>query len=129
MYKIRKSEDFRGKLKLLTSNGAKKLDISLTITPDLLTKARKLQVDILDLQKKAQKGNLEQAEIEKLGRAIVDTFRLLLGDENTETLMEIYNQNPAGMFKDIYPYIQDVIQAARTKAAKTRSNFFKRKAW
>lgn len=129
MYTIRKSEDFRGKLKLLTSNGTKKLDISLTITPDLLTKARKLQVDILDLQKKAQKGKIEQAELEKLGCAIVDTFRLLLGDENTNILMEVYNQNPAGMFKDVYPYIQDVIQPALTKAAKNRANSFKRQAW
>ena len=129
MYTIRKSEDFRGKIKLLTDNGEKILNISLTITPDLLTKARKLQIDILDLQKKSQKGKIEQAELEKLGCAIVDTFRLLLGNENTDTLMEIYNQNPAGMFNDIYPYIQDVIQPALIKAAKNRTNTFKRQAW
>lgn len=129
MYKIKRQSDFRGVLRIEDGKNYKDLEIVLHITPDMLDKARKLELTLIELQKKHEKKEVTKDDLVKLGELVIGTFRLLLGDANTQELIGIYNEDYFGMFRDVYPYIRDVIQPKLTQFCKNRARDVKRKVW
>ena len=129
MYKIKRQSDFRGVLRIEDGKNYKDLEIVLHITPDMLDKARKLELTLIGLQKKHSQKEVTKDDLTKLGELVIGTFRLLLGDANTQELIGIYNEDYFGMFRDVYPYIRDVIQPKLTQFCKNRARDVKRKVW
>lgn len=129
MYKIKRHSDFHGVLRIEDGKSYKDLTVSLHITPDMLGKARNLELALVELQKKHAKNEVTKDDLASLGELVIGTFRLLLGDTNTQELIEIYRDDYFGMFRDVYPYIRDVIQPALTRFCKNKARAVTRKAW
>lgn len=121
MYKLTQIKNFHDEIELETSDGKSEiLEINLKIDPVCIKNYRELQLQIIELQQqnKISPGNAEI--IEKIGAAIVNTFSLLLGTENTEKILAFYAGNYVDMMTGLYPYLETVIVPEFQKAAKQR---------
>ena len=79
MYTLRQNSFFTDELELQKSDGSSEiLTININITPDLVGKYRKLQVRLIDLQKQSNATSNSTERAEKIGKAVVDVFSLLL---------------------------------------------------
>ena len=113
MYTLIQNKVFRDEIELKTQDGKSEiLEINLKIDPNCIKKYRELQLQIIELQRQNKEDPNNPETIEKIGAAIVNTFSLLLGTDNTEKILSFY----AGL----YPYLENVIVPEFQKVAKQR---------
>ena len=82
----------------------------------------KAQYAIAQAQQSAQKAKDDkdlQAAEEAMGNAIISLFKVVFGQEQTEQILDIYDNRPLDMLGDIAPFIADVI-APRIQEAQQR---------
>lgn len=119
MYEIQKTKAFDDTLRLVDGERQLDLHISFTINMDLLTKFRKLQLRIAELQREQAAGRTDAIAV-PLGQALVETMQLLLGVQNTEDILLFYGGDNTQMLCDVYPYITQVLVPEMQKACKER---------
>lgn len=111
MRELKRSSKIVEQLKI----GDKIIEINLSTT-DLVTRFRKTQLDILHAEKEIKelqtKGidsdNMTEA-FEAYGNAIVRLFELIFGDENSQIILEFYENNYEEMALEVTPFINEVI--------------------
>lgn len=64
-----------------------------------------------------------------LGRAIMNLFNLLFGEEQTNRIMEFYEGNSAEMLADFVPFLQDVVTPKIRDAQLQISRRYAAKPW
>lgn len=109
MYVIKKKSAFSDTLRLEDEQGNKQeIKFTLSLKPEMIKEYRRLQLELIELQKQTQDKQDEQT-VERFGKCIVSVFELLFGAENTQKILEFYENNYTEMIVDILPYIQTVI--------------------
>lgn len=87
------------------------------------------------IQLKSKIGNFTHATnpetVELLGTTVLDFFKLTLGEENTDILLEYYEDDYVEMLTHVLPFIQDVfmpeIKKFAEKKRETMKHNYKRK--
>nr|DAU75754.1 MAG TPA: hypothetical protein [Caudoviricetes sp.] len=104
MYSIQKTESIKESFEIKNSAGeAVVIDYEFKPTPQIVQNFRQLQLQILELKK-------NQDDIEKIngvGEAVLNLFKIIFGEKNTETIVQFYENDFTSMLLDILPYIQD----------------------
>ena len=121
MYTLIQNKVFRDEIELKTQDGKSEiLEINLKIDPNCIKKYRELQLQIIELQRQNKEDPNNPETIENIGAAIVNTFSLLLGTDNTEKILSFYAGNYVDMMTGLYPYLENVIVPEFQKVAKQR---------
>lgn len=121
MYQIKQSKPFHDQLSIETKTGETKVfDVTINITPQLAKDYRAIQIKLLELNKKHNENKEDFSVITGIGECVVDTMKLLLGEENTKELVEIYDEDYTSMLYDVFPYINEVIVPEIQKIAKEK---------
>lgn len=130
MYTLRQNSFFTDELELQKSDGSSEiLTININITPDLVGKYRKLQVRLIDLQKQSNATSNSTERAEEIGKAVVDVFSLLFGEENCKKIIEFYYGDFVQMASSLFPYIQNFIVPKFQEISRQRKQAFKRRNW
>lgn len=111
-YQIKKSDHISEELEFLGKNGEVELKITVDVNVDRIAGGyRKAEIELLTLQKKLSKG--EQGEVlEQYGRAVINLFSLIFGEENTAKMIEYFDGKYSEMLMKTIPFINDVIKPA-----------------
>lgn len=129
MYQIKQSKPFHDQLSIETKTGETKVfDVTINITPQLAKDYRAIQIKLLELNKKHNENKEDFSVITGIGECVVDAMKLLLGEENTKELVEIYDEDYTSMLYDVFPYINEVIvpeiqKIAREKKQQVKTRF------
>lgn len=120
MYQIKRNHLVE---ELQFEDNGKTLDISVDINIDsILQQYNKAQYQIaqasIDSKKAADENDLEKAQ-EAMGNAIFGLFDVVFGHDQTEKIIEFYDNKPLEMLADITPFITDVV-APRVQEAQQR---------
>lgn len=126
MYTLTKSHTFEDSIALESGGNKEELKITLDITPDLVRDFRKLQIELIGLEKE-NKTTPETAE--KTGKAVMGVLTLLLGEENTRKIFAFYDNDPAKTLSAVFPYIQESILPKLQETAKNYKRSFKKRRW
>ena len=105
------------------------LKIKIDIRPELVKKYRELQVRFVDLQKRSNSNPGDLKIVEDIGKAVVDVFCLLFGEENAKKIIEFYSDDFQQMAYNLFPYVQNVLVPKFQEVARQRKQAFKRRAW
>jgi hypothetical protein len=105
MHQIQRTKPFEDTIEFCNSGEVLRIDYRVSITPDFAREARKLQVKIIDLQRRSK----TEQEFENLGHAIVDLFELIFGAENTQKIISFYEGDYANMLIDLFPYLRNTV--------------------
>ena len=120
MYQIKRNHLVE---ELQFEDNGKTLDISVDINIDsILQQYNKAQYQIaqasIDSKKAADENDLEKAQ-EAMGNAIFGLFDVVFGHDQTEKIIDFYDNKPLEMLADITPFITDVV-APRVQEAQQR---------
>ena len=83
----------------------------------------------MDLQKRSNSNPGDLKIVEDIGKAVVDVFCLLFGDENAKKIIEFYSDDFQQMAYNLFPYVQNVLAPKFQEVARQRKQAFKRRAW
>lgn len=118
-YQIKKSDRITENLELLDSNNNVTLTIHINIEIGRIAKEyRQLQIELAEAQNMISQGS-EQA-FEAFGNAVIKLFRCLFGDENTQKILEYFENDYTEMAVQCMPFISDVIQPAIEKYSRSK---------
>ena len=96
----------------IDDNGTKTV-LEVDISADaILREYNQAQYAIAQAQQAAQKAKDEkdmQAAEEAMGEAIIGLFKVVFGDQQTDQILQIYDNRALEMLGDIAPFIADVI--------------------
>ena len=121
---------FEDQIELKKNDGTSEiLDIHLALSPKMIKQYRDLQIRLTQLQKKAQENPSDMTMIAETGKAVVDIFSLLLGEENCKKVIAFYSDDFMQMMMDLFPYIQNEIVPKFQQLAKQRKQALKKKMW
>ena len=110
MYTLRQNALFTDEIELQKNDGTSEiLKIKIDICPELVKKYRELQVRFVDLQKCSNSNPGDLKIVEDIGKAVVDVFCLLFGDENAKKIIEFYSDDFQQIAYNLFQYIQNVL--------------------
>ena len=120
MYQIKRNHLVE---ELQFEDNGKTLDISVDINIDsILQQYNKAQYQIaqasIDSKKAADENDLEKAQ-EAMGNAIFGLFDVVFGHDQTEKIIDFYDNKPLEMLADITPFITDVVAPRVQEASPT----------
>lgn len=109
-YQIKRKKQIYEELELLNEDDSvyKTLTVNLTID-DILKEFRQTQLNLMHAQQEVKKAPESEEKVAKVGLAIVEFFKVIFGTNQTEIILEFYKENYTEMFKDIIPFIQNVV--------------------
>lgn len=118
-YQIKKSDKIAEDLELLDKNN----DVALTIHIDIeigriAKEYRQLQIELAEAQNMTSQGN--EMAFEVFGNAVIKLFRCLFGDENTQKILEYFENDYMEMAVQCMPFISDVVQPAIEKYSRSK---------
>lgn len=118
-YQIKKSDKITEALELLDSNNNAALTVHVDIEIGRIAKEyRQLQIELMEAQNMISQGS-EQA-FEAFGNAVIKLFRCLFGDENTQKILEYFENDYTEMAVQCMSFISDVIQPAIEKYSRSK---------
>lgn len=118
-YQIKKSDKIAEDLELLDSNNNAALTVHVDIEiARIIKNYRQLQIELMEAQNMTSQGS-EQA-FEAFGNAVIKLFRCLFGDENTQKILEYFENDYTEMAVQCMPFISDVIQPAIEKYSRSK---------
>lgn len=127
MYTLVQNQNFLDDIQLQKTDGTTEvLHISLSISPDVIKQYRQLQIKLMALEKERKSGFNEET-VAKVGAVVVDVFKLLFGENNTQKLLEFYMNDFTQMAAELFPYIQGEIVPRFQQAAKSRKQALKKR--
>lgn len=113
-YQIKKADKITEDLELLDKDNNVTLIVHVDIEVGKIAKEyRQIQVELANTQKLAENGD-EQA-IESFGNIVIKLFICLFGDENTQKILEYFENDYMEMAVQCMPFISDVVQPAIEK--------------
>ena len=120
MYQIKRNHIVE---ELEIEDNGKKLQINVDINVDSMLKAyNKAQYKIaqasINAKKAAEDKDIERAE-EAMGNAVLGLFEVIFGAEQTQKIIEFYDNKALEMLGDIAPFISEVV-SPRFKEAQDR---------
>ena len=112
----------------IEDNG-KTLTLSVDINVDqILSRYNKAGYAMAMAQKAASTANnreeLDKAE-EMMGEAVLSLFEVIFGHEQTEQIVELYENRALEMLADISPFIAEVVQPKITEAQQRIADRYK----
>lgn len=118
-YQIKKSDRITENLELLDSNNNVTLTIHIDIEIGRIAKEyRQLQIELAEAQNMTSQGN--EMAFEVFGNAVIKLFRCLFGDENTQKILEYFENDYMEMAVQCMPFISDVVQPAIEKYSRSK---------
>ena len=120
MYKVKRNHIVE---ELQIEDNGQTLDLAVDINVDTMLKAYnnaqyKIAQASIDAKKATDKQNMEKAE-EAMGNAIFALFEVVFGKEQTDKIIDFYDNKALEMLGDIAPFIADVV-APRFKEAQQK---------
>ena len=120
MYQIKRNHIVE---ELEIEDNGKVLKLSVDINVDTMLRVYnnaqyKIAQASVDAQKAADEKDMSKAE-EAMGNAVLGLFEVVFGTEQTEKIVEFYDNKPLEMLGDIAPFISDVV-APKFKEAQDR---------
>lgn len=79
-----------------------------------------------NLTKAQEKLKSNPADAEAFGNAVLDVFRVVFGDADTERILKFYEDSYTEMLADIAPFINDVVMPRVKSASAARKAQLKR---
>ena len=118
-YQIKKSDRITENLELLDGNNNVTLTIHIDIEIGRIAKEyRQLQIELAEAQNMTSQGN--EMAFEVFGNAVIKLFRCLFGDENTQKILEYFENDYMEMAVQCMPFISDVVQPAIEKYSRSK---------
>lgn len=112
-YQVKRSERIEETLELLDEQGKVVETIKVSLDPDsVVEKVSKRYAELLRVQSKiAQIAKLEEKAqaYEELGTAVVELFKAVFGEKDTEKIVAFYTDNYIEMCRNIMPFITGVV--------------------
>lgn len=114
-YQIKKSNHIVEDLELLGDDGKVELTVHVDINTDRMAGGfRKAEIGLINAQRGIKKGENAEA-FENYGKAVIEFFRLVFGEENTAVMLEYFEGN-------VYGYVYTVISVyKRCRKARYRN--------
>lgn len=127
MYTLTRNQSVVDSIALQKEDGSvEKLDVKLTVTPEIVHQYRLLQIELLELDKQ---DKTSPEVLQKIGQVTCSVLSLLLGKENTDRIFSFYDNDPVQALAAVFPYIQDEIVPKLQAAVKSRKQALKRRKW
>lgn len=126
MYEIKKSRRITEDVEF--SSGDERLLLHVDI--DLGRMARKIslaQVTLANARRAAQSQDPE--DLKEYGEAAIALLQLVFGDENTEKILEFYEDDYIQLVFDVMPFIYEVIIPEVSRESKRKRSQYKRAKW
>ena len=118
-YQIKKADKITEDLELLDKNNDVALTIHIDIQIDRIVREyRQLQGELMEAQNMTSQGN--EKAFEAFGNAVIKLFRCIFGDENTQKILEYFENNYMEMAVQCMPFISDVVQPAIEKYSRSK---------
>lgn len=120
-YQVQRKNHIQETLELLDKDG--KVSHVLTVdlnTDQIANRVSKAFDDIGRLQSDLQKNPTDPKMQEAFGMAVISTIRVIFGDEQTETILEYYENSYTEMLVDLFPFINDCIMPQIREASAKR---------
>ena len=118
-YQIKKSDRITENLELLDGNNNVTLTIHIDIEIGRIAKEyRQLQIELAEAQNMTSQGN--EMAFEVFGNAVIKLFRCIFGDENTQKILEYFENDYMEMAVQCMPFISDVVQPAIEKYSRSK---------
>lgn len=118
-YQIKKADKITEDLELLDKDNNVTLIVHVDIEVGKIAKEyRQIQVELANTQKLAENGD-EQA-IESFGNIVIKLFICLFGDENTQKILEYFENDYTEMAVQCMPFMFDVVQPAIEKYSRSK---------
>ena len=125
MFTVIQPQQYIDDIKLQRADGTSEiLHIALNLTPQVLGRYRQLQVKLLNVQKQSSD---DPSKAEEIGKIVIELFQLLFGEQNTQKLLEFYDDDFVSMCSEMFGYIQDSILPQINKVAKDKKAAMKRR--
>lgn len=125
MFTVIQPQQYIDDIKLQRADGTSEiLHIALNLTPQVLGRYRQLQVKLLNVQKQSSD---DPSKVEEIGKIVIELFQLLFGEQNTQKLLEFYDDDFVSMCSEMFGYIQDSILPQINKVAKDKKAAMKRR--
>lgn len=131
-YQLKRSNKVFETLELVNESGSVEHSLKIEIDADLIIndfrKCKNALVNSERKLKEAQKAdNLDEMEelFGAYGNAVINILKLLLGDENTDVIIEFYEERYVELSMHIMPFIYNVIQPAVEKAVNEKKESLK----
>ena len=125
MFTVIQPQQYIDDIKLQRADGTSEiLHIALNLTPQVLGRYRQLQVKLLNVQKQSSD---DPSKVEEIGKIVIELFQLLFGEQNTQKLLEFYDDDFVSMCSEMFGYIQDSILPQINKVAKNKKAAMKRR--
>lgn len=112
-YQIKRSARVEETLELLDEKGIIVESIVVRLDPDaVVEKVNRRYAELLSVQSEVNqiKGLKDKAQAyEKLGTAVVELFKAVFGEEDTERILTFYTGNYIEMCRNVVPFITSVV--------------------
>ena len=112
-YQVKRNTRVEEVLELLDEQGKVAETITVSLDPDsVVEKVSKRYTELLNVQSCAAKAvNLEDKAkaYEELGNAVVELFKAVFSEEDTEKILTFYDDNYIEMCRNITPFITSVV--------------------
>ena len=116
-YQINNSYHIVEDLELLGDDGKVELTVHVDINTDRMAGGfRKAEIGLINAQRGIKKGEHAEA-LESYGKAVIEVFRLVFGEENTTVMLKYFEGKYTDMFIQLYPFINDVVKPAIAASA------------
>lgn len=113
-YQVRRQKEVSEDIELIGKDGQVAKVIHVEFNPEKLARSfNSARNDIIRAQLDMKKGSTGK-KLEAFGSAIIKMFKVVFGEENTDELIEFFENNYVEMTEQIMPFITDVAAPAIT---------------
>lgn len=108
-YQIKKSSRITEDIEFLSENGEVELTLKVDIDVERIAgDFRKAQIAVINVEKAAKEKQTNEL-LEIYGKAIIEFIQLIFGYENTQKLIEYFDNRYIDMLCQTMPFICDVV--------------------
>lgn len=108
-------------LELVHADGSEAVTIHVSIDTGNIGKAvLKCYENVGNAQARLQSGETNANTMEAYGRAVIELFGVIFGEENTRKLLEAFDGNETEMLLGVFPFIEDVVMPAVRSTSEAR---------
>lgn len=110
MYTIRKKNRIKEQLQICYASGEPALVLEVNLdTYKILPKFQKLKEQLGVSLLETKKNPDSEEAVETVGKAIIEFFNLVFGEEQTTALLDFYNGDKSSALADVYTFLCEEI--------------------
>ena len=121
MYQVTRQNRIKEQLQLCHADGTVALTADVDLNVDMIANRVSKAYETLGIAQLAlQEAPNDGAAMEAYGNAVISVFNVIFGEENTQKIVEFYENNWTEMLLDLFPFINNEIMPKIREASADR---------